>query len=114
VVDLGSAGVRCIAAALSLLIPNRGEALARGLSAASRRPIVFLALAISPALAFVPLAFGLWCALHRSSLVPFSLRLAGLFIISCHLAYFLIGAGGLERGAPRAGGRAGSTLVPAA
>jgi hypothetical protein len=44
----------CMAAALLVLIPNWGEALGRGLSGVSRRPIVFFALLVAiSALAYV-------------------------------------------------------------
>ena len=56
---------------LLVLIPNWGEALGRGLSGVSPRPIVFFALLVSiSALAYVPLAFGLWSALLVRTFLP--------------------------------------------
>jgi hypothetical protein len=49
----------CTAAVLLVLIPNWGEALGRGFSGVSRRPIVFFALLVAiSALTYVPLALG--------------------------------------------------------
>ena len=56
---------------LLVLIPNWGEALGRGLSGLSRRrPIVFALLVAISALAYVPLAFGLWSALLVRTFLP--------------------------------------------
>ena len=55
---------------LLVLIPNWGEALGRGLSGLSRRPIVLALLVAISALAYVPLAFGLWSALLVRTFLP--------------------------------------------
>ena len=50
-----------------MLIPNWGEALGRGLSGVSRRPIVFFALLVAiSALAYCSVGVGLWSALGNA------------------------------------------------
>jgi hypothetical protein len=80
----------CMAAVMSVLVSDWGEALGRSFAGASRRPVVFFALLVAiPTLAYVPLAlvFG---PLAWFGFGPFFFQLSRPLH---YLVYFIIGAG---------------------